>query len=399
MAACAEPKPSLRVTLGRARRRRISDVWRRRLTALVAVGSAACVAGCTSLPITDSNPGAAGERPDGGEPDGERLVSVFEQIPQFGIYADADPEDYTPPDGVLMWSHGTEFVTKLSARQKRQLGSDLAARISYFAQCDEYDRLGGIFFLLEPTDQQPRPTDPRIELVRFITPFSDFEQGEASTLVYPDADISAFAPVLADPAHDVWIGIAGGSNPHTGDACVDARGGLRPGVTADFARVGFRYSVDLVSTEPLAAVASLALSAVSKTDETEVPIDGTFFNPDAGSIAGHVTVIVSGHGSAEGGDEYRSTEDSVTLNGEEIGSFDTAIDCADFAPFSPRGNPGIFRGNQLNNPRNWCPGALVPSHTFEATLKPGDNDVSLDIQPSLVPEGSYYSTSITFSSP
>jgi len=326
------------------------------------------------------------------------VVHVFDQVPQFGIYVDTDPQSYTPPSGIVMWSHGTVFATKLSTEQQAQLGSDLAARVTYFAQCDEYDRLGGLFLLLEPKDQPPQPTDPRIELVRFITPFSDFRQGPLATHVYPDADISAYAHTLADPSHDVWIGIAGGSNPYNGDACANMDGTLRAGVTAGFASVGFKYSVDLVSTQPLESGTSLALSAVSKTDETQVPIAGTFSNGND-PVSGHVTVVVSGHGSAAGGDEYKSTQDTVTLNGVEIGSFSTAIECAEYAQYSPLGNPGIFKGTQLTNPRNWCPGALVPSHTFEATLVAGDNTVSLGVTPSAVPDGSYYSTSITFSSP
>src|SRR5687768_2069854 len=97
--------------------------------------------------------------------------NVFTQIPQFGIYVYAEP-DYTPPDGVQMWSYGTEFITRLTAEQQAQIGADLAARITYHAQCDNYDRLGGLFFIVKPRGQAPAPTDVRTELVRFITPFS-----------------------------------------------------------------------------------------------------------------------------------------------------------------------------------------------------------------------------------
>ena len=88
----------------------------------------------------------------------------------------------------------------------------------------------------------------------------------------------------------------------------------------------------------------------------------------------------------------------MTLNGQQIGSFSTQIDCASYEQYSPDGNPGIFRNNNGSNPRNWCPGALVPSHTFPATLAAGTNSVSLGINASPVPSGSYYATSINFSS-
>ncbi|HET6334842.1 MAG TPA: peptide-N-glycosidase F-related protein [Polyangiales bacterium] len=128
-----------------------------------------------------------------------------------------------------------------------------------------------------------------------------------------------------------------------------------------------------------------------------IPIDGMF--TASSELKGRVSVIVSGHGAEAGGDEYLSTADIVSVNGKEVGSFDTAIDCAPFAKFSPDGNPGIFRNNGSGDPRNWCPGALVAPHTFDATLMPGMNTVRLDVSPSQVPSGSYYATSISFSAP
>ena len=363
------------------------------------------VVGCSSSPLV-ANAGESGGTGGGqagaaGAVDAAgamvTVVNVFDQIPQFGLYADSDPQDYLPPRGVASWSHGTEYVSKLSPRQREQLGSDLAVRVSYWAQCDEYDRLGAVFLLLEPRGREPEPTDPRIELVRFITPFADFRQGALAQHVYPDADVSAYARAIADLAQDVWIGIAGGSNPHAGDACSDDDGTLRPGLTAEFASVGFKYSVDLVSTQPPDDGTSLVLPGISWADGKLVPIDGAFSN-DGDAVSGRVTAIVSGHGAAAGGNEYQYTQDTVTLNGIEIGSFSTKIDCAPYAKFSPRGNPGIFKNGPPGNPRNWCPGALVPAHSFEAELAPGDNAVSLAMLPSAVPEGSYYSVSITFSS-
>jgi hypothetical protein len=329
---------------------------------------------------------------DGGVENGTPATfNVFDEIPQFGIYTSANP-DYTPPAGVLMWSYGTVFVTQLSATQQSEIGSDLAARVTFIAQCDNYDRLGGLFFLVEPKGQMPQPTDPRTEIARFITPFSDYTKGTLATRVYPDADISAYALALADTSHDVWIGIAGGSNPYSGDPCAVEDAG------SAFSAVGFEYSVDFVSTKTLTLVPTLALAAVYDLSETTVPITGTFTNP-GGPLAGHVTVIISGHGSGNGGDEYEYTMDQVSVNAADAGGFSTEINCASYAKYSPDGNPGIFTDNTTDNPRNWCPGALVPSHSFPVTLVPGSNTVSLGINPPAVPSGSYFATSINFTSP
>jgi hypothetical protein len=361
-----------------------------------------------------SSPGdAAGNDATDGAADGDggtTVFNVFDHIPQFGVYVGHDPANYTPPPGVIMWAHGTVFVTKLTATQQAAIGADLAARITYYAQCDNYDRIGGIFFVREPPGQTPKPTDPQTELVRFITPFSDFTVTAHKTLVYPDADLSAYAQVLADPTHDIWIGIGGGSNPYSMDPCVALN------EPADFQAVGFLYSLDLVSHEPLTRAPSTVFSAVvadpggrenrawapqaiANFAETSTPIHGTFDNP-GGSLTGHVTVIVSGHGSNLGGDEYEFTDDTVSVAGQEVGLFSTKIDCAPYAAASPDGNPGIFQGNTSYNPRNWCPGALVPSHTFPVTLAGWTKTpVTLGVSPPQVPMGSEYATSITFSAP
>ena len=318
--------------------------------------------------------------------------NVFTEIPQFGVYVNTPPANYSPPAGVLMWSNGTVFVTRLSAMQQSQIGADLAARVTFLAQCDNYDRIGALFLLLEPKGQMPQPSDPRVEIVRWITPFSDY-RALRNKHVYPNADMSAFAGAIADPSHDVWIGIAGGSNPYGGDPCTNA------GVTADFAAIGFKYTIDFVSSQPLSLAPSVVLGAVANVSETVVPITTTFTNPGTTPLVGHVSVIISGHGSGNGGNEYANTTDDLMVNGVAVGQFNTMIDCAPYASFSPDGNPGIFQGNQDVNPRNWCPGAPVAPHSFPFTLPPGKSTVSLNIDPPNVPSGSNFDTSITFTSP
>jgi hypothetical protein len=93
---------------------------------------------------------------------------------------------------------------------------------------------------------------------------------------------------------------------------------------------------------------------------TSVPATGTFTNNSGASLTGRVTVIVTGHGAEAGGNEYMNAQDTVSLNGTQIGSFSTKVDYASYAQYSPDGNPRIFRNNNTTNPRNWCPGELVP---------------------------------------
>jgi hypothetical protein len=340
-------------------------------------------------------PEDAGSAADSGEPTPAPIPSrpdtfnVFSEIPMFGMYATEEP-NYTPPPGVKMWSLGSWFVTRLSDEQKAKIGADLKLRVTYHAQCDNYDRIGGMFFLLLPPGEEPTPDATRTELARFITPFSSHRQGELATYVFEDADISVYAAPFADPARDVWIGIGGGSNPYREDACANTN------MPDDYKAIGYKYSVDFVSSEPLTMGPTEVLSAVSDLSAEELPIEGSFAVAGNTPLTGRVSVIVSGHGAQSGGVEYSNTRDTLSVNGMDIGTFDTAVDCAEYERFSPEGNPGIFRSNTSTNPRNWCPGALVQPHTFPATLMPGDNPVRLTIEPARLPDGSYYATSITF---
>ena len=348
-------------------------------------GSAGC--GDNDLyPIRKPADADAGEIP--GRPG---TINVFDQIPQFRLYDMKDPANYTPPAGIAMWSYGTEYAAKLSPEQKRTIGGDLAARVTYHAQCDEVTRLGNVFAVIAPLGQTPSRDDPRIELARFVTPFSDFSRGPLATYTFPLADVSSFASLLAHPSHDTWIGLSGGSNPRSDDACAGAS------QTPEFRAIGFKYSLDLVSTTPLVRTASIAVVGLYSYPATSIPIAGTLVHSGSSAVQGRVFATVTGHGSGGAGSvDAQFTDDTVTLNGAEIGTFNTKIDCASYAQYSPDGNPALFLST---NPRNWCPGALAPSHGFPATLLPGGNAVSLTVVPSAVPSGSTYPTSIVFVSP
>ena len=311
--------------------------------------------------------------------------TVFDQIPMFGMYV-STPPDYTPPAGVVLLNNGTRYMTRLTSAQRAQVGADLKARVTFHAQCDNYDRLGSLFVIVKPPGVVPVDGDPLVEVARWITPFSDYWQGAKATYAFPDADLSAFAPLLRDGKVDIWLGIDGGSNPYAGDPC-DSHD-----VTAQFAAVGFSYSVALASTTKGSATTSVPSLPVVYGDYTSVPVAGSASTKKA--TTGTAIVIVSGHGSANGGDEYKHTQDTLTVNGATVGSFSTEVDCKSYKAASPDGNPFIFLNNKGSNPRNWCPGALVQPHAFRVDL--GKNDsVSLGMDDPAVPDGSYYRTSIT----
>lgn len=309
----------------------------------------------------------------------------FSDIPMFGIYV-TDPPAYTPPEGVVMQKNGTRYITRLTPAQRKLIGKDLKARVTYHAQCDNYDRLGAMFIIVKPAGVAPVDTDPIVQVAGWVTPFSNYWNGDKATYTFPDADLSPFAGLMMNKAVDIWLGIDGGSNPYDGDPCT------KRDVTPEFRAVGFRYSVELVSTVAGKASKGLPSLPVPFGDYTAVPVAGSAASTRKGP--GKAVVIVSGHGSAGGGNEYKNTQDTLSVNGSEVGSFSTQALCASYRKYSPDGNPFIFLNNGGSNPRNWCPGALVPTRIFPVTLG-AQNSASLGMDDPSVPEGSYYRTSIT----
>lgn len=290
---------------------------------------------------------------------GGGTVPVFDHIPQFGIYTSSDPANYTPPAGVLMWNRGTEFARKLTDAEKALIGDDLRVRVSYHAQCDNYDRIGTVFYVAVPKGATPTATTPRVTLQDFITPFSDYWQGAKANYTYPDADLGPYAGALADPDKDVYIGIGGGSNPYGGDPCDS-----HPEVNSDFKAIGFKYSMSLISTTKLTAQDHDVTGMISGVREATNSITAGPVTHTAANNRGDIALVIAGYGSASGGEEYSNTTITVSANGTQVGSFSTAVDCAPLEQYSPDGNPGIFHNNTTSNPRSWCPGGLVPSRYF-----------------------------------
>ncbi|WP_266159557.1 discoidin domain-containing protein [Dyella silvatica] len=320
-------------------------------------------------------------------------VAVFDQIPMYGIYTSSDPVGYTPPTGVLMWNRGTEFVRKLSSDEKTLLGDDLRVRVTYHAQCDNYDRIGTVFYISMPQGQAPIATTPRITLQDFITPFSDYWQGSKATYVYNDGNLASYADAMSDPDRDIWVGIGSGSNPYGGDPC-DSHSNL----SADFKAVGFTYSLSLISSQTETALDRNIDTMLSGSNETSSQISASTVTQSVTNHSGDIALVIGAYGASDGGEEYSNTSVDVTVNGTKVGSLNTAVDCADLGQYSPDGNPGIFQNNTQGNPRNWCPGGIIATHYFPVSNLSAEQDVSvsLDIgRPSPYTSDSYYRTSLS----
>lgn len=326
-----------------------------------------------------------------GAPAPTNTINVFDHLPQFGIYRSTEPT-WTPPAGVLMWTKGTEFARKLTDAEKAKIGGDAALRLKYHGQCDPYDRFGSLFFISMAKGTAPTVSTPRVTLTDFITPFSDAWQGTKSNYTFPDAGMGAYASALTNPDRDIWIGISGGSNPGYGSDSCQTRNITDP----DYIQVGFLYSLDIVSTTPVTAGDRDITSILSRYDiKTNTYTSPAFTNTAAGGT-GKLAISIAGYGAANGGEEYSNTTVKLTALGRQIASFSTAVNCAEYEQYSPRGNPGIFRNNTTTNPRSWCPGALVAMRFFDlGDIRDKSVSVKVDIgRPAPFTADSSYRTSL-----
>jgi len=387
----------------------------------------------------------------------QTVTNVLPLSPQFGIYASSEPANYTPPSGVvvLLGNQTWYTLTKLSAAQKQNLGSDLKAEVNYSGGCDSYDRIESVVYLTKSPGVQPTTADlpSAIEMARFMSPFNYYDQS-APTYVYPLMNVSAYAPFLTSTTEDVWVGIAGGSNPTFPPSegyqlCWNSSNQPSTNIPlttfpsnvteAQAPYVGFSFGLNFVSSQPAgtpasntAVIATLSAPTVPSSGPT-LSIAGTLNVPSPGggatTVTGTLNVIVSSHGTDS---EYGfNTGNTLLVNGAQVGSsFSTQADCAVFANSSI--NPlntsleGNTTGSSPSNPRNWCPatpvrttaanpgtpnptttdpGTPIQAQAFSnVTLNVGTNTVVLNMGPFntqfggaySASNGDYYPTSIIF---
>ncbi|MFK2890915.1 hypothetical protein ISS98_07250 [Dyella flagellata] len=385
-------------------------------------------------------------------------TNVLSNIPQFGIYNSSMPANYSPPAGVVMiYTNGTWYsLAKLTTTQQQELGSDLSAKLTYFAGCDNYDRNGGLVFLAMPNGHQPTAADiasSSTEMAHFQTTFNDYTQAYP-TYVFPLISIQQYAAFLADTTHDIWVGISGGANPYNGDVCQDSNGNINPstpvasyptGLTkaqgqAIYAASGFAYSLDLSWTQaPVTANADAVVTAVAtvktgaststnvplsyyqygNSSYATLPIAGTITVPAPGNgastVTGTITVTIDSHGP--NAEYFYNTPNTLKINGVPVGaSFSTLAECSAYANSTI--NPGNPYLDAPPNTRNWCNGSSIrptPADTSapmtsvvipNVTLNSGSNTFELDLGAATAPSygsgvytpgsGDYYLTSINF---
>jgi hypothetical protein len=90
-------------------------------------------------------------------------------------------------------------------------------------------------------------------------------------------------------------------------------------------------------------------------------------------------MISSGHGAADGGEEYNWRTHVIDLDGKEYIRLEMNQDCTPYEVYNTQPN-GIYTGDMSKERRSWCPGGLVPTKVINlGPLPKGKHSLKISI--------------------
>lgn len=290
-------------------------------------------------------------------------IPLFTNIPVYGIYRYPLVQD-TLPQGIERLSNPAVARQINLSPILKNYKKGMQLLLTLYGQEDFYDRLAYVYF----SDKKPVADGPDqslltnrgLEAMRFITPFfSNTTNPSQKTFISDVTDITDILPYINKP--NVWVAVQIDNNPEYRIAN----------------KAGFTFSLSMVktNTEP----SGKYLQPLFKTSMTTKQYEHTF-EITKPLTAARLYITTSGHGADTGGEEYAHRKHDVYVDGALAGTINTEKNCASYRQYSPLGNPGIFIGNGSFNPRNWCPGEVLPRYSiYLGDLSSGSHTVKIDI--------------------
>lgn len=290
-------------------------------------------------------------------------IPLFTNIPVYGIYRYPVVQD-TLPQGIERLSNPAVARMINISPILKNYKKGMKLLLTLYGQEDFYDRLAYVYFSdkkpVADGPDQSISTNSGIEAMRFITPFfSNTTNPSQKTFISDVTDITDILPYINKP--NVWVAVQIDNNPEYRIAN----------------KAGFTFSLSMVktSTEP----SGKYIQPLFKTAMTSKQYEHTFQTIKALTGA-RLYITTSGHGAASGGEEYAHRRHDIYVDGLLADNINTEKNCASYRQYSPLGNPGIFIGNGSFNPRNWCPGEVLPRYSiYIGNLAQGSHTIKIDI--------------------
>lgn len=268
-----------------------------------------------------------------------------------------------------------EYLRQLSAAEIDKIGKTLKIKVSIKSGCDNYDRIGHLTLVVMPKGEQFNlEKGEQFELLRIMTPFM-YRTRQPDHIPY-EAQIDQMVSTIKQGGKDVYL---------LTEVFGTTGAGQREVIGCDGSLLTFNVSVDLISDKMKDLPAQKGISLLSYYS-----LDGK--DKAAGKNSKQVSfelandtktttlyVISSGHGAAEGGEEYNWREHVVDLDGKEYTRLEMSQNCAPFEMYNTQPN-GIYFGDISKERRSWCPGGPVPTRIINlGPLAKGKHTLKISI--------------------
>jgi hypothetical protein len=314
----------------------------------------------------------------------QTVIPIIKNVDFFDGYA--KPVNEPVKEGLIRMSN-TQYIRKLTDQEKQSIGEFITVKVIVKAGCDDYDRIGRVTLYEVPKGKSyDSPEAKQFEMLRIMTPFN-YKTRQPDNVPYT-APINQLAGLFNDASADIWImteifGTTGAGQKET----MGCTGSL----------LTYTASVNLITyktkrARPLKPIPLLSYYALNGRDTTDGHnAKAVTFHLDKDIKSGVLYLITSGHGAAEGGEEYNWREHVIYVDGKEYAHVAVNQNCVPYEIYNTRTN-GIYGPEIAEERRTWCPGAPVITRAINlGALTAGDHTIKI-----AVPEANLLSTQSTY---
>lgn len=249
-----------------------------------------------------------------------------------------------------------EYLRQLSPAEIDKIGKTLKVKVTIKSGCDNYDRIGHVTLVLMPKGEQFNlEKGEQFELLRIMTPFMYLTR-QPDHIPY-EAQIDQMVSTIKQAGKDVYL---------LTEVFGTTGAGQREVIGCDGSLLTFNVSVDLISDKmkDLSTQKGISLLSYYSLDGKDKSAGRNSkqvsFELPNDTKATVLYIISSGHGAAQGGEEYNWREHVVNLDGKEYTRLEMSQNCAPFEIYNTQPN-GIYFGDISKERRSWCPGGPVPT--------------------------------------
>lgn len=270
----------------------------------------------------------------------------------------------------------TSYLRKLTEAEKQQVGDSLSVKVIVKNGCDDYDRIGRVTLIYAHKNTNYNDASAQgIELLRIMTPFN-YRTRQPDNIPYA-ADISQLVGLFKNSSIDIWLKV---------DIFGTTGAGQKETIGCGGSLLTYIASVSFISNEQknnsqLKVYPLLNYYPLNGEDTSDgYNAKAAYFTLARSSKSAKLYIISSGHGAAEGGEEYNWREHIVFLDGKAVKRLDVKQNCVPFEVYNTRFNGIYNRGGISKERRSWCPGAPVPIHIVDlGALNEGKHTIKIEI--------------------